>query len=124
MKLSLPCDGRVRRMGTRHLLSGARHLPVGCGDGLSRGGSMVEKSLGVLKNWSQWVVGQSPLPDRRSKIMLGSVLAVGAILAVGLIPTIGSHTAKGNHPTGQPASIATALPCSAGSATPTTTTPA
>ena len=83
---------------------------------------MVENFLGVLKSWSQWVVGQSPLPDRRSKIMLGAVLAVGATLAVALIATIGSPTAKGHHHTSQPASIATPLPYSAGAASPTSST--
>jgi hypothetical protein len=85
---------------------------------------MVENFLGIVKNWSQWVVGQSPLPDRRSKIILGGVLAVGATLAVALIVAVGSPATKGHHPTSQAASIATPLPYSAGSTSPTSTMPA
>ena len=38
----------------------------------------------AMKQWAQWLLGDSPLPDGRSKAMLAGTVATAAVIAVGV----------------------------------------
>jgi hypothetical protein len=52
---------------------------------------MVKDWIGALKKGLAWSAGNSPLPDRRSKVMLAGTLAFVAVLLFGLV-VFGSST--------------------------------
>ncbi len=53
--------------------------------------SMVKDWIEALKKGPSWLAGNSPPPDRRSKVMLAGTLAFVAVLLVGLV-VLGSST--------------------------------
>ena len=46
--------------------------------------------LQAMKQWTQWLMGDAPLPDGRSKAMLAGTVAAAAVVAVGLPAAIPS----------------------------------
>ena len=81
--------------------------------------------LEAMKQWTQWLMGDAPLPDGRSKAVLAGTVAAAAVVAVGLpaaIPSSPSANAasqrdtrpsEGTDPTPVTAPVASsAPPCS------------
>ena len=40
--------------------------------------------LQSMKQWTQWLMGEAPLPDGRSKAMLAGTVVTAAVIAVGV----------------------------------------
>jgi hypothetical protein len=49
-----------------------------------------------LGQWSRWLIGESPLPGKRSRLMLAATVAVVALLVVGLMVAFRSPAPKSN----------------------------
>ncbi len=94
---------------------------------------MVRDWVQALKKWSTWAIGQSPLPDKRARMMLGASLAVLLLVAIGLVLAFGNpatnpvrhNTAIGAQQTssGLTAPTTSALPHSGAPTVPTTAVP-
>jgi hypothetical protein len=96
-----------------------------CANLALRGEAVAEHWVQVLKKWSGWDVGPSPLTHRHSRMMLVGTLALAAILAIGLAVTVGSPTTKGHqHPSVLQSPSPVAVPSDGGSPPTTPTTAA
>jgi hypothetical protein len=73
----------------------------------------------VARSWVEWVVGNAPLPDRRSKLMLACSVAAVALIAVGAAAVMTASAPKKSHPAVHNPTISYQLPPSV-SAAPTT----
>ena len=62
--------------------------------------------LAAMKQWTQWLMGDAPLPDGRSTAVLAGTVAAAAAVAVGLpaaipsSPTADAASHRGAHPSG------------------------
>jgi hypothetical protein len=73
-----------------------------------------------LGEWSKWMTGQGPMPDRRSQVRVGGVLAVAAVLVIGLALASGD---LGSSPAKRSAGASAGRWAFTPNATVTTTTP-
>jgi len=81
--------------------------------------------LQAMKQWSQWLLGEAPLPDGRSKAMLAGTVAAAAVIAVGVPAAIPSSPSATAAPQSTPSAAADASSSSftVPSTTPVSTTP-
>lgn len=83
--------------------------------------------LQAMKQWSQWLLGEAPLPDGRSKAMLAGTVAAAAVIAVGVpaaIPSSPSANAAPSQSTSTPADDASSSSFTVPTTTPVAATPA
>src|SRR5665213_2139773 len=55
-------------------------------------GQAMNSWLQAMKKWSQWLLGDAPMPDGRSKVLLAGTVATAAIVAVGVPAALPSGT--------------------------------